>query len=379
MAFSHSDQSILARWWYTVDRRILFGVLGLILIGLLMVLSAGPYAARRIGADGYLFFNGFIRYLFPGVFIMLSLSFLSKKNLIRLGFIGGAGLFIMLLALPFVGITIKGATRWISLGFMNLQPSEIYKPLFIIMTAFALDHIRKTFATGDKKKAYRMVAGYLASLGASLAVLAIQPDLGMAMTIFVVWSVQTFVAGLPKKYIVGLAGFGVIMLVGMYFGYGHFRDRLDRFLFPSQSDTYQIDKAVEAIKNGGWLPNPGDGYIKEYLPDSHTDFVFAVLIEEFGALIALLVLSIYFYIILRTLRLLREQSSDFIAIAGTGLITLFTFQTLFNIASTIKLVPTKGMTLPFISYGGSSFLCFAVAFGILLGLLRSAKEKGELR
>ncbi|MBN1783456.1 MAG: FtsW/RodA/SpoVE family cell cycle protein [Alphaproteobacteria bacterium] len=348
---------------------MLIGILFLMIIGFLMVLSAGPYAARRIGAPGFAFLKKFLIYTVAFLPALFYFSTRSKKTIILLSILGFAAAWGPTASTLIIGSTIKGASRWINLGGFGLQPSELMKPFFIILQSVTLVKITSLWHT-SRRDGQKWLALHLGILGVTILPLLLQPDLGMTFTFLVIWGLMIFVAGLPWKWVTSLCAAGAGSLFVLYNTFGHFKSRIDRFISPENADTYQIDKALEAVKSGGWLPNVGNGFVKESLPDSHADFVFVVFVEEFGALLSLTIIAIYLMIFLRGLRSVRKATDDFVVFAGTGLLGTFIFQAFFNIASNLSLVPTKGMTLPFLSYGGSSFASFAIIFGMLLSLLR---------
>ena len=273
---------------------------------------------------------------------------------------------MLLLAATFViGIEIKGARRWISVpGLSSVQPSEFVKPSLAVISAWLLAQAR----------AERRMPGYFLStllVGTVLALLVMQPDLGMSIVVATVWAAQLFVVGLPMW----IAGAGVIggagALVGAYFVFSHVRSRFDRFLDPSSGDNYQVNTALEAFMNGSLFGRgPGEGTVKAQLPDAHTDFVMAVAGEEFGLVVCLIILALFGFVTLRALSRASKETSLFITLAATGLGVQFGLQAAINMASTIQLIPAKGMTLPFISYGGSSALAMATAVGMMLSLTR---------
>lgn len=357
------------RWFYGIDRWVLIGVLVLIFIGFLMVLSAGPYAARRIGAPGFSFLKKYLVYAMAFLPVLFFFSMQTKKRILQFSVIGLGFSWILTVLTLGMGVDIKGASRWIDLGGFGLQPSELMKPFFIIVQAFILVKIKNLW-TENCRQARQWLMLHLGLVAGTILPLLLQPDIGMTSTFLIVWALMIFVAGLPWRYMILLTvAFGAAGIL-FYHTFGHFKSRMDRFLYPENADTYQIDKAIQAVENGGWFPSIGNGYIKESLPDSHADFVFVVFVEEFGALLSLMVISLYLFIFLRGLKGIRRSKDDWVVLSGTGLLGLFIFQAFFNIASNLSLVPTKGMTLPFLSYGGSSFLCFVIVFGILLSCLR---------
>ncbi|MHA1540653.1 MAG: FtsW/RodA/SpoVE family cell cycle protein [Alphaproteobacteria bacterium] len=362
----------IKRWFYGIDNGILVGVLALMFLGFLTVFIAGPYTARRIGAEGYIFLKKFGVYSIIGLFSLFFFSKLDIKKILILSIIGLVVFWSGTVATFFIGSTIKGAKRWINVAGFGLQPSELMKPFFIIIQAYLLQKITENWKN-NFTLAKKLLVLHLGILALTILPLIFQPDLGMAFTFLFVWGIMVFIAGLPWKYVASLLAICSASLFLLYNSFGHFKSRIDRFWSPENADTYQIDKALEAVKNGGWLPNIGDGFIKESLPDSHADFVFVVFVEEFGALIGFGIIALFLFVFLTGMRAVKKSKNDFVIFSGSGLLGIFIFQAFFNIASNLSIVPTKGMTLPFVSYGGSSFLSFAIIFGILLAILQEEK------
>jgi cell division protein FtsW len=297
--------------------------------------------------------------------LMLGISLASPRHVRRLALLVFCGSVVLLAATFVIGVEIKGARRWIAVpGLSSLQPSEFVKPSLAVISAWLL----------AQSRVERRMPGYFLStllVGTVLALLVLQPDLGMSIVVAAVWAAQLFVVGLPMW----VAGFGVAggaaALVGAYFTFNHVRSRFDRFLDPSSGDNYQVNTALEAFMNGSLFGRgPGEGTVKAQLPDAHTDFVMAVAGEEFGLVVCLLILALFAFVTLRTLSRASKETSLFITLAGTGLGVQFGLQAAINMASTIQLIPAKGMTLPFISYGGSSALAMAICVGMLLSLTR---------
>jgi cell division protein FtsW len=297
--------------------------------------------------------------------ITLAISLASPRHVRRLALLVFVG-SVVLLALTFVvGVEIKGARRWIAVpGLSSIQPSEFVKPSLAVISAWLL----------AQSRAERRAPGYILStllVVLVLALLLMQPDLGMSIVIAAVWAAQLFVVGLPMW----VAGFGLVggagSLVGAYFVFSHVRSRFDRFLDPSSGDNYQVNTALEAFMNGSLFGRgPGEGTVKALLPDAHTDFVMAVCGEEFGLIVCLIIVALFAFVTLRTLQRASKETSLFITLAATGLGVQFGLQAAINMASTIQLIPAKGMTLPFISYGGSSALSMAIGVGMMLALTR---------
>jgi len=296
--------------------------------------------------------------------VMVGVSLLSPLQIRRLSVLGFAATVVMLLLVPLVGNEIKGATRWISLGGFSIQPSEFTKPFFAVVTAWM-------FAEWRRDEAF---PGHLVAIGLYLmtaALLLSQPDLGMTVVVSAIWFGQFFLAGLPMILVVGFIATGVSGLVGAYFLFPHVSSRIDRFLDPAAGDSYQVDRSLEAFMNGGLIgTGPGEGTVKLYLPDAHADFIFSVAGEEFGGIACLVIIALYAFVVLRGYARLLGEQSLFVLLAGTGLLTQFALQALIHMASAVHMMPAKGMTLPFISYGGSSLLALGLGMGMALALTR---------
>lgn len=362
--FTRTDNSALGRWWWTVDH-LMLAALGLLIgAGFLLLLAASPAVADRIGLGSFHFFNRQLFYLPLAVAGMLGVSLLSPLGVRRLA----VGLFLVALVLlvltPWLGVEAKGARRWIGVGALSIQPSEFIKPAFAVVAAwmFAERRLREGFPGNSLSIAlYALVAGLL----------VIQPDFGMAVVVTAVWFTQFFLAGLPLALVALCAVIGLALLTAGYFEFEHVASRIDRFLDPSTGDTFQVATAIEAFMNGGLFGRgPGEGTVKGILPDAHSDFIFAVAGEEFGLLACLGIVAVFAFVVLRGFSRLLQERDFFVLLATAGLLTQFGLQAVVNMASTLRLMPTKGMTLPFISYGGSSLLALALAMGMVLALTR---------
>jgi cell division protein FtsW len=359
------DRSLIGQWWWTVDRWALGAVLGIMAFGVMLTLAASPPAAERIGADSFMFAKRQFLFLPLALALMLGISLASPRHVRRLALLVFCGSAVLLAATFVIGVEIKGARRWVSLpGLSTLQPSEFVKPSLAVISAWLL----------AQSRAERRMPGYFLStllVGGVLGMLVLQPDLGMSVVVAAVWAAQLFVVGLP----IWVAAFGVLVgamgLVGAYFTFNHVRSRFDRFLDPSSGDNYQVNTALEAFMNGSLFGRgPGEGTVKAQLPDAHTDFVMAVAGEEFGLVVCLIILALFAFVTLRALARASKETSLFITLAATGLGVQFGLQAAINMASTVQLIPAKGMTLPFISYGGSSALAMAICVGMMLSLTR---------
>ncbi|WP_370750923.1 FtsW/RodA/SpoVE family cell cycle protein [Teichococcus oryzae] len=364
MALSRADTSVLGRWWWTVDRWTLAALMMLVGFGYVMLLAASPGVAERIGASSRdLFILKQVFFLAVSVGVIVVISLLPVRQVRRLALIGFGGALFMTAATLYMGVEIKGARRWLHLPGMTIQPSEFLKPCFAVVAAWLLSETRSIGwrATVAACFLFLLVAGVLVK----------QPDMGMLIVVGAVFCAQLFVSGINMMVVAACGASGVLGGIAAYFALPHFRSRIDRFLNPESGDTYQVTIAMEAFGHGGMLGvGPGEGRLKGLLPDAHADFVFAVAGEEFGLAICLLILAVFGFIVLRGLLRLLGEKDMFIILSATGLLTQFGLQAFINMASTLHLIPTKGMTLPFISYGGSSVVAVALGMGMLLALTR---------
>lgn len=371
-AFSRLSKSRLANWWWTVDKVTLSLTLVLIFIGAFLVFSASPSVARRIGFADYHFIKRQLLFIFISLFIIFALSLQRLKTIRRIAIIGYALTLILMMFTLFAGYETKGASRWIRLFGFSLQPSEFIKPTFVVVSAWLLD--------GSKK--FEDFPGGLLSAGLfalTAGMLILQPDVGMTIVVSCIWGFQLFLAGLPMA-LVGILGLvAVAGAIGAYFTFDHVHDRVQQFLASGDNLGYQVRKSLEAFANGNLLGRgPGEGTVKLNLPDAHTDFIFAVAGEEFGIWLCLILVALFGIIVIRSLMLSLKDNNLFIVYASAGLAASFGLQAIINMASALHLMPTKGMTLPFISYGGSSLFASAVTIGMLLAITRknsSAEDK----
>ena len=364
MSVGRNDTSLFGLWWWTVDRWTLAAVATLIGFGVILILAASPAAGQRIGLDGFYLAQRHLTLLPLALALMFTVSLLSPRWVKRIAVIGFAAAILLCLLTLFVGAEIKGATRWITLAGFSLQPSEILKPTFAVVCAWM-------FAHGAKDPTFPG-AWITAGLGLlSVALLMLQPDVGQTFVLTAVWSVQFFLAGLPMLWVALIAVGAAVALTGAYFVLPHVAQRIDSFLDPSAGDRYQIQRSMEAFMNGGLFGRgPGEGTVKGLLPDAHSDFIFAVAGEELGLLACLVIVALFAFVVLRGFSRAFHDNSLFVLLATAGLLTQVGLQSLINMASSLHLIPTKGMTLPFISYGGSSLLALALTLGMVLALTR---------
>ena len=364
IGFARSDTSILARWWWTVDRWLLIAIALLLGMGFLLTLAASPPVADRLGLASFHFAVRQAVFLCLAVAVMLGLSLLSTTAVRRVACVLFPLCLVLVVMTLFLGREINGATRWLHLGMFTLQPSELLKPAFVVLTAWMCSE-----EIGDPAFPGKPVS--LALYLIVVTFLVMQPDFGQAILITVVWLGQLAMAGLSMTWIGAAAAAGIAAIVLAYLTVPHVASRIDRFFDPSSGDTYQIDTALNAFRAGGLFGRgPGEGAVKKVLPDAHTDYIFAVAGEEFGAFVCLAIVALFAVIVVRGLAHLVEEENPFVLLAASGLLALFGLQALINIGVNLALVPSKGMTLPFISYGGSSMLALAVTMGMVLALTR---------
>ncbi|WP_408874301.1 FtsW/RodA/SpoVE family cell cycle protein [Falsiroseomonas sp.] len=373
MAISRADTSTLGRWWWTIDRWTMAALLVLVGFGYVMVLAASPAVAERIGASSRnMFFLRQVVYLAMATGLMISVSMLSIRQVRLLAWLGLAGAIAMVAATLVIGVEIKGARRWLSVpGLGSLQPSEFLKPCFAVVTAWLI-------AEGKVNRRHGATALAIVLFFGIAALMKGQPDIGMLLVIAAVFFAQFFVAGLNVLVVGTIGAIGVAGAALAYTLFPHVQSRVHRFLDPASGDNYQVSVALEAFGHGGLLGRgPGEGRVKNVLPDAHADFVFAVAGEEFGLVVCLLILAIFAFVVVRGLIRLMAETDLFIVLASAGLLTQFGLQAFVNMASTLHLIPTKGMTLPFVSYGGSSVLAIALGMGMLLALTRRRLSRAE--
>jgi cell division protein FtsW len=370
--FARTDTSVLGRWWWTVDRWSVVALMLLFLIGALMVFAASPSVADRIGLDSYHFVKRQLTLLPAAAGVMIAVSLLSARQIRRTATIGLAICVALMVLTLVIGLEVKGARRWLSLGGFNVQISEFVKPFLAVVSAWMFAEWRR----GDGVPGHFIaIALYVLVTG----LLLLQPDLGMTVVVSATWGLQFFIAGMPMVLVGGLLAGGVALIIGAYFTLPHVTSRIDRFLYPQSGDTYQVDRSLEAFANGGLIgTGPGEGVVKSVLPDAHADFVFSVAGEEFGALAALVIIALFSFVVLRGFARVFAEERLFVTLAAAGLFAQFGLQALVHMASSLQLIPAKGMTLPFISYGGSSLLALAIGMGMALALTRDNSRPGAL-
>lgn len=364
---SRLDKSPVATWWWTVDRWFLAAFLSLMGLGIVLSFAASPAVADRIGLDTFHFATRQIMFMIPALGAMLAVSFLTPRQVRRTALIMLCLFLVMMVAVLFMGVEVKGARRWLSIGGLSVQPSEFLKPAFVIICAWLFAEQAKRTIPGN------FLAIVL--LGIVISLLVLQPDLGQTMLTLGTWGVMFFLAGMSWFWIALFGGVGVTGAFAAYTIFPHVASRLDRFL-SGEGDMYQVDMGRDAVIAGGWFGvGPGEGVVKRMIPDSHADFVFSVAGEEFGIMACMLIMSIFAFIVLRGMKIALKEHDEFTRLAVAGLVTVFGFQSIINMGVNLQLLPAKGMTLPFISYGGSSLIAIAISMGMVLALTRRGPEK----
>lgn len=362
--FSRTDQSFLGKWWWTIDRGMFAGFILLMIIGVLLVATASPPVALHHGLNAFYFLTRHIIALVPALIIFLTISTLEPRMLWRVSSVVFALSIFALIMVLFVGIEIKGARRWIHLPGLSLQPSEFIKPSFVIVSAWLIALQKK----GGKFPGNAVVAGLY---GLIITLLLMQPDLGMSVLVTCGWAALIFLAGMRFRLLFIFAGFAIAGLAFSYITFDHVHSRINRFLDPESGDNYQVERSLEAFQNGGLIgTGPGQGTVKLGLPDAHADFIFSVAGEEMGLIFLLVLILIYGAILFRGLNKLTQSDDLFCILAAGGLLTIFGLQAFIHMGSALHLLPAKGMTLPFISYGGSSLWSISYAMGAVMALTR---------
>ena len=363
MSTYYQNNNYISRWWRSIDQKMVIAIIILFGFSLMLVTTSGPAVASRIGLDEHYFSSRQVIYLAVATFLIVIFSLLEKKWLKRIAILGFLFNTILLILVKFYGYEVKGAVRWINILGFSLQPSEFIKPFFAVVTGWLLS----LKFEGEFPSFY---ISFLLYVFIS-TLLIIQPDFGMFIMVTAVFGIQLFVAGMPLFWIMLVLVGSAVGVMGAYFWLPHVANRINNFLDPEASENYQVSKSIMAFEHGGMYGRgPGEGAIKQVIPDSHSDFIFAVAGEEFGVIICLIIIGIFAFIVLRSLLKLINEEDKFSQFAAIGIIAQFGLQSVINIGVTLNLLPTKGMTLPFISYGGSSTLAISIAMGMLLGLTR---------
>ncbi len=363
------DPSFLMRWWWTIDRPTWIALMVLMSLGVVLTTAASPAVAERIGHDSFHFVWRQMVFISMAIATLVCVSMMKVQTIRRLAVFVFLVMVVAMMLLPIIGFENKGAVRWIRFAGLSLQPSEFLKPAFAVLLAWLFSERMRT----PGFPGYRIaIALYLIVA----ALLLLQPDFGMTVTVTAMFGLQFFLAGMPFFWVIMLIAAAIAGSVLAYHSFTHVKRRIDHFLDPSSGDNYQVEKSLQAFREGGVLgQGPGEGTVKHFIPDSHTDFIFAVAGEEFGLLLCLIIVGVFAFVVLRGFIKLYEEHDLFVILSVSGLLTLFGIQALINMGVAVSLLPAKGMTLPFISYGGSSVMATALGMGMMLALTR--KRYGE--
>lgn len=371
---SRAEPSLSGRWWWSIDRVILSALVALMVSGVVLLMAGGPPVADRLGLSTFHFVNRQAVYLLVALGTFLVTSFLSPRQVRRAALILFTLSLIGVIGTLYLGVEVKGAKRWLTLGPLgSVQPSEFLKPGFVVLAAWA-------FSEGGRRPDLPGTLFAFLLLPVTIVPLILQPDFGQTILITLVWAGLFFVAGLHWFWVMGIGGVGAFGLIVAYELVPHVRARIERFMDKGSGDTFQVDTALESFAQGGWLgKGPGEGTVKRILPDAHTDFIFAVTAEEFGIVVCMILVALFALIVLRALLVAQRSEDPFIRLAVTGLALLFGTQAAINMMVNLHMMPAKGMTLPFISYGGSSLISLALGTGFLLALTRRRPRAETMR
>ncbi len=361
--FDRRHLNVFKKWWIDIDKINFLIVLGIIIFGLMMTASSSPAIAKRIDVEKFFFLKKQLIFAAISLCLLVSISFLDQQKIKVMSVVGLVSVIFLLVLVLFFGSEAKGAKRWIAIAGFTLQPSEFAKAFFVIANAY----IFQRFNHDEWWRKYGISFSLYLII---ISLLLLQPDFGMTLTFTALWLVQIFAYGLPLFIIVGIGVAIVIGGVGAYLVFPHVEDRINKFL-DADGKNYQVERSLDAFVNGSFLgKGPGNGVVKKFIPDAHTDFIFAVVGEEYGILACTIIIAIFAYLIARIVKRALEEEDSFIYLALCGLMMQFSMQVIVNIGVSLRLMPTKGMTLPFISYGGSSMMSTAICFGLILAFTK---------
>lgn len=370
MMFSRAEKTPLAEWWWSVDRELLGGLILLMTCGMVLSFAASPPVAERLGLSEWHFVLRHAMFCVPAVIVLVATSFLNHRQA-RIGaLIMLVGSLVLLWATLRFGTEVKGARRWISFAGQSLQPSEFVKPAFAVLGAWLF----------SESMIHRNVPGKLIATGIMVAIvggLLLQPDIGQTALVLATWAVLLFLSGISWWIIIALAGAAGALLFGAYAFFPHFARRIDTFLNPEGGgNTYQIDRALQSLLEGGWFGRgPGESMAKKMIPDAHADYVFSAAAGEFGIVFCMVLVGLIAFIVLRAMMGAQRQTSLFARLAASTLAIQFAMQSGINLAVNLNLIPPKGMTLPFVSYGGTSMIAIAFGMGLMLAMTRTKPEQ----
>jgi len=361
--FERGSLSPIARWWIDIDKVNVIIIFAIIVFGLMMTATSSTAIAKRIDVDKFFFLNKQIIFVLIALILLVAISFFDQEYIKFFSIVGLSITILLLIAVLFFGLEAKGAKRWIYLAGFTLQPSEFAKTFFIIVNAYIL----QKYHDAEWKLKYGISFALYLTI---VVLLVLQPDIGMTITLTAMWIAQLFVYGIPLTIIFIVAFFGVLGSITAYIALPHVEDRINKFL-DGDGKNYQVERSIDAFVNGSFFgTGPGNGVVKKYIPDSHTDFIFAVIGEEYGALTCAMIILLFGYLITRIVKRALDEENMFVYLSLFGLMMQFTIQVIVNIGVNLRLLPAKGMTLPFISYGGSSMISMAICFGLILAFTK---------
>ncbi|GAB5428852.1 MAG: putative lipid II flippase FtsW [Devosia indica] len=369
MMFSRAEKTPLAEWWWSIDRELLGALIMLLAVGMVLSFGASPAVAERIGLDEWHFVIRHALFCLLAVPVMLATSLLNQRQARFVALATLVVMTILLWATLHFGTEVKGARRWISIAGWTIQPTEFVKPAFAVIGAWLFsEHMIHRNVPG------RAIATII--MGLLVGALLLQPDLGQTALVMATWAVLLFFSGISWWVIVGLGGAAGGLLVGGYAFFPHFARRIDSFINPEDGNTYQVDRALQSLMEGGWFGRgPGESVANRLIPDAHADFVFSAAAGEFGIVFCMGLVGLIGFIAIRAMLAAQRQASLFARLAASTLAAQFAMQSGINLAVNLNLMPAKGMTLPFVSYGGTSMIAVAFGMGLMLALTRTKPEE----
>ena len=367
--FSRERKTPIAEWWWTIDKGLLASLLLLLAVGMVLSFAASPPVAERLGLGPWHFIIRHGLFTIPAVVVLVATSLLSQRAARISAIVVLLGSLVLLWLTLRFGVEVKGAKRWISAFGQTIQPSEFVKPAFAVIGAWL-------FAESMKQKGMPARSLATAIMLAIVGGLLLQPDIGQTALVLATWAALLFMSGISWFWIFGLMLAGVGGLFGAYMFFPHFARRIDTFINPEGGNTYQVDKALNSLLEGGWFGRgPGESVAKKFIPDAHADYVFSAAAGEFGLLFCLCLVALIAFIVIRALLSAQRQSSLFARLGASTLAIQFGLQSAINLAVNLNLIPPKGMTLPFVSYGGTSMVAIAFGAGLMLALTRKKPEE----
>ncbi len=366
--FDRKQLNFLKRWWIDVDKINFLLIISIIVFGLIMTASSSPAIAKRIEVDKFFFLKKQLIFAVIAIFFLIAISFLNQIQIKIFGLFGLFGAILLLILVLMIGLEAKGSKRWLVIAGFTLQPSEFAKTFFIVFNAYLLQRL--------DYRDWRLKYGISAGLYFLIALLLIlQPDFGMTLSLTILWLAQLFIYGIPLIILFGVTILGIIGIFLAYLTFPHVADRIHKFL-DADHKNYQVERSIDAFINGSFFGRgPGNGVVKKFIPDAHTDFVFSVIAEEFGIVACVVIIIAFAYLITRIIKRAIEEEDLFIYLSLCGLMMQFTLQVIVNIGVSLAMLPTKGMTLPFISYGGSSIISMSLCFGLILSFTKKNYHK----